>query len=722
MEKTGIGRRAVLRTVISVACIFVSGFLLFYAYDNITKTMSASNLRRVAQQNSVVYDMRFSDNRIMLTSISETLRLFNRIDADELTQYMSMHASYNHLYGLYLIDSRGYLNGDKGQRIKMPKSQELDRLLTDREEVFKVGVFDGSKDSVFAAIPVEEFKVAGIEVAAVAMAYSSRVLNENIAEQLYGGDATIILADCYGKIFMHSEGRTAFRGDSDYVDSYFSPLQFEEDGILSGMAAGAMNGESATAWAKNGNTEYCITILPLNSMDGYQIFMVPAAVLKASVSNKLKQVFINCTLSFTLIALALIYFNFHTYRLDKEQYMEMARARDFAESANRAKSSFLSNMSHDLRTPMNAIIGMARIAKEDSGNRAHVEDCLKKIHVSSEMLLGIINDVLDMSKIEAQKIELVNEGFSLSELLESDRMILAGQLEENRQTLTISTSQVTHDTVLGDPVRISQIVMNILGNAVKCTPRGGKIAVQVSEAPGGEAGFGRYRLVISDTGPGMSEEFLLHIFEPFTQEQDLSRTHYKGTGLGMAITKKLVELMGGAITVKSRPGEGSEFQVELKLSYTGRPETEHKKTAVSGSVFRDKEVMGSLKGKRCLLAEDNELNMEIAATFLSMAGIQTICASDGEKAVEVYNQMEPGYFDVILMDIMMPVMNGYDACRKIRNANRSDSRTVPIVAMTANAFSEDIELAKRSGMNAHLPKPVDAEQMMHVLRDACVSN
>lgn len=721
MEKTGIGRRAVLRTIISLTCIFISGFLLFYAYDNIIKTMSASNLRRVAQQNSVVYDMKFSDNKTMLSNISETLRLFQQMTGDELAQFMSVNVSYNDLFGLYLIDSRGYLTGNRGQRVQMPESPERKRLLKDREEVYKVGNSNGWEESVFAAIPVEAFEVAETEVAAVAMTYNSKVLYENIAAQLYDGYATIILADNYGQIFMYSEGKTELKKTYTNVETYFSAMNFEESHTLADITEGAINGKSATTWAKYGKTEYCISVLPLNSMDGYQIFMVPASVLKAAVSDKLRQVIMNSTLSLALVALTLIYFNLQTYRRDKEQYMEMVRARDVAESANRAKSSFLSNMSHDLRTPMNAIIGMTRIAQENSGDRIHVEDCLNKIDLSSRMLLGIINDVLDMSKIEAQKIELAKEAISLSSLLESGRMIMIRQVEENGQSLAVSTSHVTHDAVLGDPVRISQIIMNILSNAVKCTPRGGKIQIEVLESPGRDEGTGHYRFVISDTGPGMSEEFLEHIFEPFTQEQDSGRTSYKGTGLGMAITKNLVELMGGKIEVESRTGEGSVFYVDLELPFTSPAEAEQEKEEISGSVFHNPEVMEYLRGKSCLLVEDNELNVEIAETFLSMAGIRTVCACNGQKAVEIYEQMEPGYFDVILMDIMMPEMNGYEACRAIREANRPDSRTVPIVAMTANAFNEDIDLARRSGMNAHLSKPIEAEQMMYVIRDVLKS-
>lgn len=422
-------------------------------------------------------------------------------------------------------------------------------------------------------------------------------------------------------------------------------------------------------------------------------------------------------MSLVLVALTLIYFNLYTYRRDKGQYLEIIRAKEEAEAANRAKSMFLSNMSHDIRTPMNAIIGMTRIARENIGDGERVEDCLKKIDISSRLLLGIINDVLDMSKIEARKVELAREAFSMGAMIDSNRMIMERQAENKQLTLEFKKTNLNHDAVVGDSVRLSQIIMNILSNAVKCTPEGGRITFEIIELPCTREDSGRYRFVISDTGVGMSEEFQKHIFEPFTQENDYGRSRYKGTGLGMAITKKLVELMGGTVEVESRQGEGTVFRVELELPLASQEEVQSGTKEPEDSVFRSQELLDSLAGKRCLIAEDNELNAEIAAAFLEMAGIKSEKASNGQEAVEIYKRRETGFFDIILMDIRMPEMDGYEACRQIRGAGRRDSLTIPIVAMTANAFSEDIELAGKSGMNAHLAKPVDAEQMISLLKE-----
>ena len=716
MEKPGIGSRAILRTVISVACIFVSGILLFYAYNNIIKSMSASNLRRVAQQNSTVYDMRFSDNRSMLRNISGTLKMFNQINTEQLALYLETNAEENQLFGIYLIDSDGNVAGKDGTSRPIQPSADLDRLLKNREEIFRVGLFDGSEDAVFVAIPVEPYEVAGIHVAAIAMAYSNTALYENLNEELYDGAATIILADGYGHAFMRTIGKVSPGNIFHNVETYFGELVFEDETVLSKIAERAIQGIGTTVWAKDGDVEYCLSVLPFKSMDGYQIFMVPAAVIRDAVSDKLRQVLVNCGLSLVLVALTLIYFNLYTYRRDKEQYMEIVRAKDNAEAANRAKSTFLSNMSHDIRTPMNAIIGMTRIARENLNDGERVEDCLKKIDVSSRLLLGIINDVLDMSKIEAQKVELAREAFSMGEMIDSNRMIMEKQAENKQLTLEYLKKNLKHDVVVGDAIRLSQVIMNILSNAVKCTPEGGRITLEVEELPCPDEGSGRYRFVISDTGVGMSEEFLKHIFEPFTQENDHERTMYKGTGLGMAITKKLVELMGGSVEVRSRQGEGTVFTVNLELPLASQEALRCTRMEPGESVFQSEDLTDSLAGKQCLVVEDNELNAEIASAFLTMAGMKSMKASNGQEAVDVYNRMEPGFFDVILMDIRMPVMNGYDACKRIRESGRPDSLTIPIVAMTANAFSEDVELAGKSGMNAHLAKPIDAEQMIYVLK------
>ena len=717
MDKPGIGSRAILRTVISVVCIFVTGILLFYAYNNITKSMSASNLRRVAQQNITVYDMRFSDNRSMLRNISGTLKMFNQMDREQLSRYLDKNAAENHLFGIYLIDSEGYISGKDGGRKKIQPSSDLDRLLKEKEDVFRVGVFNNSEDAVFVGIPVEPYEVAGVQVAAVAMAYSNASLYENLNEQLYDGAATIILADGYGHAFMRTVGNMS-PGETFYsVETYFGELSFTNGIVLSNITERAIQGKSTTVWAKDGKVEYCISVLPFKSMDGYQIFMVPAEVIKAAVSDNLRKVLVNCGMSLVLVALTLIYFNLYTYRRDKGQYLEIIRAKEEAEAANRAKSMFLSNMSHDIRTPMNAIIGMTRIARENIGDGERVEDCLKKIDISSRLLLGIINDVLDMSKIEARKVELAREAFSMGAMIDSNRLIMDRQAENKQLTLEFKKTNLNHDAVVGDSVRLSQIIMNILSNAVKCTPEGGRITFEIIELPCTREDSGRYRFVISDTGVGMSEEFQKHIFEPFTQENDYGRSRYKGTGLGMAITKKLVELMGGTVEVESRQGEGTVFRVELELPLASQEEVQSGTKETEDSVFRSQELLDSLAGKRCLIAEDNELNAEIASAFLEMAGIKSEKASNGQEAVEIYKRRETGFFDIILMDIRMPEMDGYEACRQIRGAGRRDSLTIPIVAMTANAFSEDIELAGKSGMNAHLAKPVDAEQMISLLKE-----
>ena len=382
---------------------------------------------------------------------------------------------------------------------------------------------------------------------------------------------------------------------------------------------------------------------------------------------------------------------------------QLLRAMGMAEEASRAKTEFLSNMSHDIRTPINGIMGMTAIALKQE-NSEKTEDCLKKIDVASAHLLSLINDVLDMSRIERGKTEIALKPLNLKQLLSGCGDIIKGQMTGRILNYTEDFSGIRHPFVLGDELHIRQVFINILGNAVKFTPDGGSISVIATETEG-EDGTPRYRFTFADTGIGMKPEFVEKIFTPFAQEDNGSRTNYKGTGLGMAITKELVELMNGSISVESVLNEGSCFTVELPLAID--TDAAAKQPA--------EETLTDIRGMRLLLVEDNELNKEIAQELLEDEGALVTVAEDGQIAVDTFTQSAPGSFDAILMDIMMPRMNGYDATAAIRALDRADARTVPIIAMSANAFEEDVEKSLAVGMNAHLAKPINLAELTKTL-------
>ncbi len=397
----------------------------------------------------------------------------------------------------------------------------------------------------------------------------------------------------------------------------------------------------------------------------------------------------------------------HQVRSEAKNKEELERAFESAEQANRAKSDFLSKMSHDIRTPMNAIVGMASIAEANIGDRERVADCLNKITIASSHLTSLVNEVLDMSRIESGKIDLAMEGFDLAELAEEVTEILRPKAEEKEQQLILELSGIQHRKVIGDSLSLRKVFQNILGNAVKYTQKGGKVTFQAEELPSLHQNYGYYRFIIEDNGFGMSEEFQQKLFEPFERSGDPRVESMEGTGLGMPITHNLIQLMQGDIQVESQLNKGSKFTITLFLSLQdGAGQAEAKEEKQEPSVF---------PGKRALLVEDNELNIEIAMEILKMFELEADFAHNGKEAVEAYLGQEPGYFDIIFMDIQMPVMDGYTAAREIRSSGREDSAGIPIVAMTANAFSEDVQKAIHTGMNDHVAKPIDIKHLAKVL-------
>ena len=375
--------------------------------------------------------------------------------------------------------------------------------------------------------------------------------------------------------------------------------------------------------------------------------------------------------------------------------------------ANLAKREFLFNMSHDIRTPMNAIIGFTALAQTHIDDRGQVEDYLKKISVSSQHLLSLINDVLDMSRIDCGKVTLEAKPVHLPELVHELRDIVQAVVSEKDLSLTLDTVGVENEDVVADPLRLEQILINVLANAVKFTPDGGQISLWIVQKDTAPAGYADFEFHIKDNGIGMSEEFQKHIFEQFARERTSTVSKIQGTGLGMAITKSLVDMMGGGITVKSEQGKGSEFTISLRFPI-GEAKTGQTPPAAKASASA---------GKKLLVVEDNELNLEIASTLLKEAGFEVDTAENGKVAVEKVEAASADRYDLILMDIQMPEMDGYEATRRIRALPDTKKAALPIVAMTANAFEDDRKNALRAGMNGHIAKPLDIQKLFQVLSE-----
>lgn len=398
------------------------------------------------------------------------------------------------------------------------------------------------------------------------------------------------------------------------------------------------------------------------------------------------------------------------HREEKQREM-LSLAVERAEAANLAKSEFLSRMSHDIRTPMNAILGMITVAKMHMDEKERVIDALNKITVSGKHLLGLINEVLDMSRIESGRVSLTEKAFNLSDTMENLLTVFHSQIETKEMELHVNIVKLEHEDVIGDEQRLQQIFMNIMGNAVKFTPPKGRIDIQIEEKPSHITGSGYYEFVFADTGIGMEKDYINQIFEPFSRAEDSRTDKIEGTGLGMTIAVNIARMMNGDIKVESTLGKGSKFTVSVYLK-----QNRIIKKEVSAFTALEAFQQKDYSGKRVLLVEDNELNMEVASELLSVVGIQVEQALDGKMAVDRVLEKEPGTYDLIFMDIQMPVMNGYEAAKAIRLCEREDLKQIPIIAMTADVFADDIRKSEAAGMNGHISKPIDIEKLEKMLQ------
>ena len=461
-------------------------------------------------------------------------------------------------------------------------------------------------------------------------------------------------------------------------------------------------------WSVNGGTIFLVGYVPVESIQqegrtvNQNIMIVVASLLAAF-----------------FLCIAAYYLNWRQQdklRREREEErrlhsQQLAEALQAAQIASESKTTFLSNMSHDIRTPMNAVLGFTTLLARDAENPAKVREYTKKITASGQHLLSLINDILDISKIESGKVVLNPEKFALSDVVSSVETIIQPMARAKGQDFRLEVTGIRHEYLVGDATRIDQILINLLSNAVKYTPEGGQIWLRILGLKQRSSQYEHIRIEVEDTGYGMTPEYLETIFDAFTRAENSTTNKVQGTGLGMAITKSIVELMGGTIEVFSQVDQGSLFRVELELRAAEPPENKP-----DGCPEAEPEEAGSLAGMRFLAAEDNEINAEILTELLQLEGASCEVAANGLLAVERFQRSAPGEFDAILMDVQMPVMNGHEAAKAIRALDREDAGRIPIIAMTANAFAEDEKAALNAGMNAHVPKPLNMELLKKAIK------
>ena len=625
-------------------------------------------------------------------------------------------------------------------RVDMPS-----KLLLDLRNGYNIGKLvsldynQKKKDGYLVAIPCQEYTIKGETYTAIGTLYDHSKLDSMLSVKSYNGNAYLFMLDNDGNITYTNQKEDKFfrnyfllkhlKGDQAITEEEADSLQKKLDGREQGVEL------------VESEKPYYLGYCPIENNNTMLICIVEKSVVDNVLRDYQKTIVFETILmaGFILLLFAGLFYSISRRSLaeQKAEYekrnneiqtqamkemeesnKKLKKAKDIttealqtAENANKAKTDFLSNMSHDIRTPMNAIIGMTSLIRHDAGNKAKVIEYADKIDISSQHLLGIINNVLDMSKIEAGKTVFKYTDFSILDFITELNTIFHSQIDEKNQTLTIIKENIRHEWVNGDQVHLMQIFSNLVSNAVKYTQEGGKIQFLVEECETKSSVYAKYRFLVSDNGMGMSADFKDTIFDAFTRAESSMTNKIQGTGLGMAITKNLVEAMGGTIDVESELGQGSCFEVLIDLRIA-----EDRFVSSAEQAEKDEPAGNVLKGMRFLCAEDNELNAEILMELLKIEGAECTICENGKRVLEAFEQSAPGDYDMILMDVQMPVMNGYEATKAIRRSSHELAKTIPIIAMTANAFSEDIQHSLAAGMNAHVSKPVEMKVLEKTIR------
>ena len=625
-------------------------------------------------------------------------------------------------------------------RVDMPS-----KLLLDLRNGYNIGKLvsldynQKKKDGYLVAIPCQEYTINGETYTAIGTLYDHSKLDSMLSVKSYNGNAYLFMLDNDGNITYTNQKEDKFfrnyfllkhlKGDQAITEEEADSLQKKLDGREQGVEL------------LGSDKPYYLGYCPIENNNTMLICIVEKSVVDNVLKDYQKTIGFTTLLmaGFILLLFAGLFCSISRRSLaeQKAEYekrnneiqtqamkemeesnKKLKKAKDIttealqtAENANKAKTDFLSNMSHDIRTPMNAIIGMTSLIRHDAGNKAKVIEYADKIDISSQHLLGIINDILDMSKIEAGKTVFKYTDFSMPDLIEELNTIFQPQIAERNQTLMVIKENIRHEWVNGDQVHLMQIFSNLLSNAVKYTQEGGKIQFLVEECETNSSVYAKYRFLVSDNGMGMSADFKDTIFDAFTRAESSMTNKIQGTGLGMAITKNLVEAMGGTIDVESELGQGSCFEVLIDLRIA-------EDRSVSSTVQEEKNEQNDniFQGMRFLCAEDNELNAEILTELLKIEGAECTICENGEEILKTFEKSAPGDYDMILMDVQMPVMNGYEATEAIRRSSHELAKKIPIIAMTANAFSEDIQHSLAAGMNAHVSKPVEMRVLEKTIR------
>lgn len=817
--------------ILSAAVILVGGAYYISSVQNALWNKSVTDILEVTTQGGHALDTYIEKDREMLHWLASELSAEDSQDEEKVQSIMKQFGASSPSYYCVNLDTGMAYTGETQKGVELEPDQ-IDGLQALEESGVREPFLEG-RTGVWTIGYYEEFKWSDGSRGLVHNTKPLSEISERFSLSFYDDTGFSYVVNTEGDILIRSRHRNSnrtFQNLFDIIDlqgNNAQEIKVFEDSLKQGM-----KGVARFIYQKE---DYVFCYVPMeNAQDWYIVSIIPNRVIMEQTDRIVQNswLFLGLLLVSALLfgAFVIVYRNYTNRALQAEE-----EARKAAESANQAKSRFLSNMSHDIRTPMNAIIGMTEIAAAHLDDKDRLKDSLDKIRISGRLLVGLINDILDMSKIESGKMTLNNRDFSMAELLTNVVNIIYPMSCDKEQTFRFRVHGMRHEMLCSDSLRLNQILINLLSNALKFTPEGGTINVDVTELPSDKAGCAHFRFRVEDTGIGMKKDFMKNLFSSFTRERDHRVEKIEGSGLGMAITKMIVDMMEGEISVESEPGIGTTFTVDLDFAlaekeapggtlpsvriliagsdgescgsaagllrdmgaaadtaedgteaadmiYNARKggdaygmaivDWDTEKTGGADTVRLIKERMGEdapvlcaasygwsnieaeamaagaygfvqkpffrsalygsimlyvfgeqsgtkeqanaadLSGRRILLVEDNEINREIATDILGMSGAAVDTACNGREGVDAFACSQPGYYDLILMDIQMPVMNGYEAARYIRSMERQDAGTIPVFAMTADAFAEDIEEAEHAGMNGHLAKPLDISAML----------
>ena len=739
MRKAKSYRNLILGCCMAGGAMLLAFFFLYHTYiQDIIYEERLNQMEEITHQMFQNLEDVIDSHWDRVTEECNYLKDANIQTTDELCRHMKkkyeLSAYADHKIMLMAVDSEGGYYTESGNRGLF---RDLDYFEESPEKISFVfdSMTDNQSKMVFLnRLPEPIYLQNGEKITTIryyGIAQNMEQLNPYFSCDAYNGNNSVYILDDNGFKLFNSNQVELIKGHN--VFSVLQNMKYLHDSSFKKTKTELEEKGCSYSNAILDGTEYFYGLKRMENAEWTLIFLVPAEYVATNTLKLVNFVTIFIVIFTVIVAVFVILgisFVMHrnqqeAIRVERENNAKLEtmntelrqaklaseEAFQVAQEANRSKSSFLANMSHDIRTPMNAIIGMTSLIRYDASDKDKVIEYADKIDTSSQHLLGIINDVLDMSKIEAGKTVFKYSDFSIVDFIQELDTIFHSQIYEKKQTFTITKENIQHEWVNGDRVHLMQIFSNLLSNAVKYTQEGGKIHFLVEEYETKSRAYAKYRFLVSDNGMGMSADFMDTIFDAFTRAESSLTNKIQGTGLGMAITRNLVEAMGGTIDVESELGQGSCFEVLIDLKIA-----EDRTVALAAQEETDEQDGNILQGMKFLCAEDNELNAEILMELLKIEGAECTICENGEEILKAFEQSAPGDYDMILMDVQMPVMNGYDATKAIRRSSHELAKTIPIIAMTANAFSEDIQHSLAAGMNAHVSKPVEMKVLEKTIR------